>query len=161
MLREWSSWSNNADHTAPCPYRPTDAPVGTPRSAGRPQRGGCAGPLCHGAGAWSGGRPHCAGLARGSERRGNRERGRQAPGGRFRDPKKMRAAPLILIVMQDPGVVCPCTLLLLCVWCVVCDTLENPVSTQHVTMCTFKTSPCVASYPNVRYILASSFFCLP
>ena len=26
-------------HTAPCPYRPTDAPVGTPRGAGRPGRG--------------------------------------------------------------------------------------------------------------------------
>ena len=62
------------------------------------------GPLCHGAGvhdglvvggspcreggAWSCGRLHCAGLARGRERRGNRERGRHAPGDRFRDPER-------------------------------------------------------------------------
>ena len=32
--------------------------------------------------------PHCAGLARGRERRGPRERGRHAPGGRFRDPER-------------------------------------------------------------------------
>ena len=77
----------------------------TCRGAGRPWRGGGAGNLCHGAGvhdgvvvggsprrergAWSGGRPHCAGLARGRERRGPRERGRHAPGD--------------LTVMQDPG----------------------------------------------------------
>ena len=37
-------------HTAPCPCRPTDAPVGTSRGAGRSGRGSGTGPLCHGAG---------------------------------------------------------------------------------------------------------------
>ena len=37
---------------------------------------------------WTSGRPHCAGLARGRERRGPRERGRHAPGDRFRDSER-------------------------------------------------------------------------
>ena len=57
-------------------------------------------------GAWSGGRPHCARLARGRERRGPHQRSRHAPGDRFRDPDA--GGPLVLIVMQDSGVVCPC-----------------------------------------------------
>ena len=37
-------------HTATCPHRPTDAPVGTSRGAQLPGRGSGTGPLCHGAG---------------------------------------------------------------------------------------------------------------
>ena len=38
----------------PCPYCPTDAPVGTPAGPGRPGRGSGTGPLCHGAGVHDG-----------------------------------------------------------------------------------------------------------
>ena len=74
------------------------------RGAGRPGRGSGTGPLCHCAGdhdglvvgggpcrkggARSGARPHRAGLAGGRERRGPRERGRRAPGDRFRHPER-------------------------------------------------------------------------
>ena len=44
-------------------------------------------------GAWSSGRPHCSGLARGRERRGPRERGRLATGDRFRDPERCGQPP--------------------------------------------------------------------
>ena len=73
-------------HTAPCLYRPAGAPVGTLRGAGRPGRRallwslvprrwgsrracGWRQPVPREGGAWSGGRPYCAGLARGRERR--------------------------------------------------------------------------------------------
>ena len=64
------------------------------------------GGLCREGGAWSGGRPNCAGLAGGRERLGtaNAVVARLAIG--FELPKDV-GSPLILIVMQDPGVMCP------------------------------------------------------
>ena len=97
-------------------------PLPPPRGGGRPWRGSGAGPLCHGAGvhdglvvggsprreggAWSGGRLHCAGLARVNDGVPLNAFVMRPEVG-FEVPKDA-GSTLILTVMQDPGVVCPC-----------------------------------------------------